>query len=376
MPWLSVVVPTFNGALYLASALESIAAQRDDDIEVLLVDDGSTDDTLAIAESFTARLPLRIVANDVHRNWIACTNDGMSLAAGEYIGWLHQDDAWDIRRLAVLRGLIERHPAADLIAHPVWFMNSAGEKVGRWRCPLRAGRLLPPRDVVPRLLVQDFLASTATVFKSSAAVRAGPLDGRLWFFADWDYWLKLAGSGPTVYHAEPLSFFRVHSRSQTMARSGQGFAWQYDVVFGRHFSRWERELDGIAAIRRTAHFSANVNVAFARWATGGRSGVWPLLQQFARLGPAGWWRYARDSRILERVIARVHAGVLHPSGASVLPPVARAERSAAQAPPGFPATERHCESNRRDHCAEESGGYPAPGSESRSSARCARSAPP
>jgi glycosyltransferase involved in cell wall biosynthesis len=310
MPWLSVIVPTYNGGDFLGAALESVVAQRDDDIEVILVDDGSTDDTLAIAESFRTRLPLRIIAHEDHRNWVACTNDGMSLAAGEYVGWLHQDDAWDDRRAAVLRELTHRHPGADLIAHAVWFMDSVGRKVSKWRSPLQPGRLLVPRDVIPRLLVQDFFASTGTIFKASAALRVGRLDERLWFFADWDFWLKVTGSGDTVYYDEPLSLFRVHDRSQTMSRAREGFAWQYEVIFDRHFPRWEPELENIAAIRRAAQFSADVNVAFARWAGGGRGGIPSLLAQFVMLGPHGWRRYFRDSRILERVISRVRAGIL------------------------------------------------------------------
>jgi glycosyltransferase involved in cell wall biosynthesis len=310
MPWLSVIVPTFNGAAFLAMALESVAAQRDEEIEVIVVDDGSTDETLLVAQSFLTRLPLRVIAHDEHRNWVACTNEGMSLASGQYVGWLHQDDVWDGRRAAVLRDLTRWHPAVDLIAHAVWFMDSQGQKVGKWRCPLKAGRALRPGDVVPRLLVQDFFASTGTIFKASAAAHAGPLDERLWFFADWDFWLKLAGSGDTVYHDEPLTFFRVHDRSQTMSRAREGFAWQYGVIFDRHFPRWERQLTNFAAIRRAARFSADVNMAFARWAGGVRCGVLSLLAQFLLLGPHGWRRYARDSRILERVVGRVRAGVL------------------------------------------------------------------
>src|SRR3954466_5222777 len=59
-PWLSVIMPTYNGEMYLRSALESVLSQADDRIEILAVDDGSTDSTLRILESYRGRMPLTI----------------------------------------------------------------------------------------------------------------------------------------------------------------------------------------------------------------------------------------------------------------------------------------------------------------------------
>ena len=180
---------------------------------------------------------------------------------------------------------------------------------GAARCTGRGA--LQPAQVVERLLVQDFLASTAPVFKASAAIAAGPLDESLWYNADWDFWLKLAGAGETVYHPVPLSSFRVHRGSQTMTRIEE-FGMQYHLVLDRHLPLWEGVLPNISAVARAARFSADVNIAFARWATGGPSGISRLMGRFLMLGPTGWRRYLRDSRIVERVVSRLRAGVLPP----------------------------------------------------------------
>lgn len=318
MPWLSVIIPTRNGACYLAAALDSIVAQGDDNLEVILVDDGSTDETLEIAKSYLARLPLRIVACEHRGSWVAGTNDGMALATGAYLSWLHQDDIWHPARLSVMRELVRRNPHADLFVHPVSFMDASSRQVGTWRCPLPScGGPIAPAQVIERLLVQDFLASTAPIFKASAAHNAGPLDEELWFNADWDYWLKLAGAGETVYHPEVLSSFRVHRGSQTMTRLEE-FGMQYHQVLDRHLPRWEGALPNFSAIVRAARFSADVNIAFARWVSREPTDLVGLLARFLALGPSGWRRYLRDSRILERVISRLRAGLLSPDASPQL----------------------------------------------------------
>jgi GT2 family glycosyltransferase len=319
-PWLSVIVPTYNGASYLDEALESVVIQNDDQVEVIVVDDGSTDQTLQIVESYLNRLQLRIVSGPHRGNWVAATNKGMALARGAYSCWLHQDDAWDAARLQVLRVLTARHPDAELFIHPVWFMDDRSRKVGRWSCPFSARQeTLIPTQFVERLLVQDFLASTAPVFKTNALARSGPLDEQLWFTADWDFWLKLGASGMIVYHPAPLSSFRVHRDSQTMRRIEQ-FGSQYSTVLDRHLVRWEGILPDLARISRAARFSADVNVAFARWASGQPAGLLRLAWRFVELGPRGWQRYLRDSRITERVVGRLRAGVLAPTGKTVQKP--------------------------------------------------------
>lgn len=310
MAWLSVIMPTYNGSAYLATALESVVAQSDPDVEVILVDDGSTDATLSIAKSFAKRLRLTIVSCAHRGDWVAGTNQGMAMARGEYVCWLHQDDVWHPGRLHIVRKTVRQNPRADLIIHPVWFIDGNGRKVGRLHCPLSSeGGLLQPTQIVSRLLVQDFLASTAPVFTQRAALSAGPLDESLWLNADWDFWLKLAGSGETAYHAAPLSSMRVHRESQTMTRIDE-FGRQYHEVLDRHLPLWDGVLRDYNAVAQVARFSADLNIALARWASGHPVLFGKLMAQYLALGPSGWLRYLRDSRIHERTLARIRAGVL------------------------------------------------------------------
>jgi glycosyltransferase involved in cell wall biosynthesis len=169
-PWLSVIMPTYNGAAHLEAALRSLVVQEDRDFGVIAVDDGSTDRILEILDAFSHSLPMKIVAQEHTGNWVAGTNCGISLARGRDLSWLHQDDTWAANRLAQLRPLTVKWPEAVVLFHPGWYINAAGRRVGKWRCPLPAATSPAPSDkFFERLAVQNFIAASGAVFQAAAA---------------------------------------------------------------------------------------------------------------------------------------------------------------------------------------------------------------
>ncbi len=312
-PWLSVIVPTYNGAAYLPAALESVAAQGDRGLEVLAVDDGSTDATLEILRGYQARLPMVIIEREHAGNWVSGVNFGLARAQGAYVSVLHQDDLWLPCRLQVLRRVVARWPAAAMVAHPCWYLNAAGKRIGYWHCSLpRRARPLSAREVVARLLVQCSIGAPAPLFRADIAARAGPMDEDLWYSADWDYWLRLACMGSTVYHPTPMGAFRIHSLSQTLTRPDlpSEMERQQRIVLARHLWRWETADPEGQCIRRVATFSADVNVQLARFTRGERADWGRLVRALISLGPAGWSRYFRASGIVERGGSRWQAGAV------------------------------------------------------------------
>lgn len=105
---ISVIVPVYNGARYLTEALDSVAAQGDPDLEVIVVDDGSTDESASVAEATGAR-----VLRCEHRGIAASRQEGLEAATGEWIAWVDSDDLWTPGRLAWQR---ERLAAAPKVA--------------------------------------------------------------------------------------------------------------------------------------------------------------------------------------------------------------------------------------------------------------------
>lgn len=310
-PWLSVLMPTYNGAHLLPDALDSVAAQADADVEVIAVDDGSEDETIAVLESYRSRLCLKLVRLEHRGSWTANTNQALSLARGDWVSVLHQDDFWAPGRLAILRRLTASHPTAALFLHPSWYADIRGRRLGLWSCPLTPGRPLRPAAVVERLLIQNFISMPAPLVRRETALGLGGFDGALWYTADWDFWLKVAATGDTVYTRRPLSAFRLHTSSQTIRRSADltEFRRQLALVLDRHLHTWSAPAGRRGSVERVARFSVELNVALAGSVQGTPAAWATLARDFLGLGPSGWRRYVCDSRITERVGARLRAGL-------------------------------------------------------------------
>lgn len=307
-PWLSVVVPTYRGESYVGAALTSIErelAGAPADVEVIVVDDGSDDETTAVVAAYADRLPLVTLPPRRRGSWVAAVNDGLAVARAPWSCMLHQDDRWLDGRLAALEPALRRADAAgaQLVVHGVQMETDDGRAVGRWRPPFRPG-LIERERAFPSLLVQNWVSVPGATFRTDAA-RDRRLDEALWYTADWDLWLTLAARGGLVVVAGTWARFRLHPDSQTVAGSAdeRDFRDQLEVVHARH---------GAAATRpvaTAARLSIETNVLLAAMAHRGRRD----LRRWARsaaVSPAVWATFIKHSRILERSTSRVRAGLV------------------------------------------------------------------
>ena len=303
--FLSVVMPTYNGEKFISAALESVEAEGTDGLEVVVVDDGSTDGTLELVRCFAKRLPLRLITPGRIGNWVAASNLGLRETKGEWACFLHQDDLWLPGRLARLRretGFVQ----GALVLHDAIFVDPDGRRLGRWTCPLSQG-LVPPDEFLEHLLVQNFIAMPSPLFRRSAALDTGGMDEALWFTADWDLWLRLGALGPVSFAAETLSAFRVHPESQTISRAvfrGE-CEQQLTTVLRRHLANWKVIGRRRARVERVAMASIAVNSALSAMARGESFPRGALLLQLLALGPLDWHRYLRDSRFFQRIGSRL-----------------------------------------------------------------------
>lgn len=303
-PWLSVIIPTYNGSKYLASTLNSVVVQQDNQIECVVIDDGSTDNTLEIVAAYQDKLNITLVTKARQGNWVASTNHALSIAKGKYACFLHQDDLWLNGRLENIKNAIAFEPDATLYLHDAVFIDSMGKPLGLWQCPFDKERLISLEEMKQRLLVQNFIAIPAPIFNRETALKVGKLDSELWYTADWDFWLKLASQGNTYYIPKSLAAFRVHGDSQTIRRSSSidEFRQQMRSVVTRYLHGESK-----SEVAKVAFFSTEVNTTLAAIVHGKSPNLFKLGYDFLALGPTGWRRYWQDSRIQERISARLKA---------------------------------------------------------------------
>lgn len=308
-PALSIILPVYNGAAYLPAALDSLAGQSGlDQIEIIALDDGSTDGSRDILQSYRQRLPLVCPPIERTGNWVANTNRGLTLARGRHACFLHQDDLWLEGRLAWILSTLQREPEAPVLLSAAEFLAPSHATVGRWTAPFSGQheRRLSAADWFCPLLVQNYLAIPAPVFRRDLAEGAQPLDENLPYAADWKFWLTLARHHPALYRPQPTVGFRVHPESQTVSLTSDPEAYrrQLESVYlafaplvpdtpqGR---RWQAagELGLVANAMMAALFHR-------------RPAPWRLFfRALLRAGPRGTWRYLRASRVTQRLGARL-----------------------------------------------------------------------
>ncbi|MCZ2120789.1 MAG: hypothetical protein LC108_00830, partial [Anaerolineales bacterium] len=211
-------------------------------------------------------------------------------------------------RLYKLKDITAKHPEIGLIIHSAIFINETGKSLGAWNCPLpKYPKITASKKLMEKLIIQNFISIPAPVFKRELFEKLEGLNSDLWYTADWDLWLQIASKTDAIYLPDLLAGFRIHPNSQTILGSANtaNFQQQLEFVFNKHIDLLIS--DKKEEISKTAKFSILLNVALAKSAHKEKIKYLNILAHFIKLGPIGWYRYTRDSRIFERVCARLIA---------------------------------------------------------------------
>lgn len=229
-PLISVIIPAYNQGRFLGDAVRSVLNQTYASLEVIVVDDGSTDDTADVARSFKDRR-LCYVYQD-NRGLSGARNTGIRQARGTYISYLDSDDLFLPRKLALLLRKIEEEPALGFVAGQAVPINAEGAPVGE------VFAKEPPQDPKDLLLNNPFHVGSVLVSMDWQR-RVGFFDESLRSYEDWDMWLRLALAGCEMgWVDEPVSLYRFHQ--EQMTRDGRQMTTATFQVLDKWFE--EREL--------------------------------------------------------------------------------------------------------------------------------------
>lgn len=222
----SVVVPLYNKAKYVRRALDSIAAQTLPPAEVIVVDDGSTDEGPAVVESYT-RLPVRLIRQQ-NAGPGAARNRGIASASGDLIAFLDADDEWlpEYLETGVQRFAME--PGAALVTTGMWESSSEAQDIFReqmWhKRGIRSGLWTVTPGMAPMQLAHllFFLSPCATIARAEALRTHGGFYTRngCRFGEDLMLWLKMILNQPVYVHMQPL--IRVHRNASELSASHRG----------------------------------------------------------------------------------------------------------------------------------------------------------
>lgn len=205
VPLVSVIIPCYNYGQYLLDAVESVDRQSLSNIEIIIVDDGSTDGpTLTQIEQLADARPDLTIIRQENRGLPAARNCGIGVARGRYICCLDADDRLDPTYLEKTAAILESRP--DMALAYSWARLFEDED-GVWQT-----EPFNPQ----KLLTYNFLP-VAALFRRDAWVAVGGYDESLRIgYEDWDFWLRLAGAGINGFLIpEPLFWHRRHGRTMT-----------------------------------------------------------------------------------------------------------------------------------------------------------------
>jgi glycosyltransferase involved in cell wall biosynthesis len=201
-PAVSVVVATYNYGRFLAGALESALAQTFRDLEVVVVDDGSADETPAVVRPFLADPRVRCVRTD-HLGQPGAKNVGIRLARAPLVAFLDADDLWLPAKLERQLPLFEIDRRVGVVYSRRLLMDEEGWPLEYEQPPLYRGRVLEA------MFRTNFVCFSSVVVRRRAFEQAGLFDERLALAIDYDQWLRVARHWHFDYVDEPLVKYRV-----------------------------------------------------------------------------------------------------------------------------------------------------------------------
>ena len=223
-PCVSIITPTFNQASFLRETIESVLGQDYPHIEYLVIDDGSTDETRSVLESFGSRLRWWSRPN---RGQTPTINEGFEACRGDVVTWLNSDDTLLPGAVSWAVSALTRHAEAGVVFGDTLFTHTDGS-------PLNRTTARPFDYEMFVVECHNPIPQCSSFVRRSLLEEAGPLDPFFYYFMDWDLWLRAGLRRPIVYEPVLLSTYRLHPKSKTVAQARRS-APELEYMYRKYF---------------------------------------------------------------------------------------------------------------------------------------------
>lgn len=206
-PRISIIIPSYNHGRFLKECLQRVIDQTFTDWELILVDDGSKDDSVAIAKSILDSR-IQVYENDVNLGTYGTEQKALGLSRGEFIAVLNSDDLWHVEKLARQVDLLERHPEAVLCYSLGWKISDSGvidtEDDVHLDWPQEE-----IQDVLPFLMYENRILASGVLFRREGL----RFETTCRYSGDWLALLAQARRGPVTCLAERMTYWRMHDNN-------------------------------------------------------------------------------------------------------------------------------------------------------------------
>jgi glycosyltransferase involved in cell wall biosynthesis len=228
MPKVSVIIPAYNAMAYLPETIANVLEQTYTDFEVVVVNDGSTDE---IEEWITQISDRRVkLVSQANLGLAGARNTGIKESQGEYLAFLDADDLWESTKLAKQVQVLDSYPSVGLVYTWVAYVDEQGNSTGRVVNNQQEG------DVWQELTSGNLVeCGSVAMVRRQCFEKCGVFDGNLGSFVeDWDMWLRIARTYPFKVVQEPLVYYRQVANSAS--RNWEAMAKSYRLVIEKAFA--------------------------------------------------------------------------------------------------------------------------------------------
>lgn len=217
-PLVSIITPSYNQGKFIRATIESVLSQDYENIEYIVVDGGSTDETLSILKEYEGRL--KYISEPDHGQSDAI-NKGFRMAKGLIVAWLNSDDVYEPGCVSHAVKLMQDHPQAALLYGEGYIIDEAGAKV-------KAFEYTRDFSLWSLIYIWDYIMQPTTFFRADALKEVGYLDESLNWTMDWDLWIKLALRYDVLYTER----FMACSREYGDTKTSTGAQKRLDEILG------------------------------------------------------------------------------------------------------------------------------------------------
>lgn len=209
-PRVSFVVPCYNYGHLVGHAIESLLNQTFEAMELIVIDDASSDDSYQVIQQYAADPRVRVIRHGQNKGHIASYNEGFAAARGEFVGLVSADD-FAVHADAVARqvAVFDAHPNVGFVYCATAFADGAGQ-VNWVKRPWDVDHVWSGFDEFAQLIGENYVPASGPLVRRSCHAELGYYDPRLPHTGDWDLWLRLTTRYDAGYIADGLYAYRIH----------------------------------------------------------------------------------------------------------------------------------------------------------------------
>jgi glycosyltransferase involved in cell wall biosynthesis len=206
-PLVTIATPSYNQGDYLEETIQSVLAQDYDRIEYIVIDGGSTDNSLDIIKQYASKLAYWVSEPD--KGQTDAINKGFAKANGEIFAWINSDDIYSPRAVSEAVDYLTSHPEIGMVYGDLDFIDSNGNVIGKFHA----------RQTNFKKLLRGFvhIPQPSAFFRADLWRRVGPLDPSFFFAMDYDLWTRIAKISSMIYlPGRAWAKFRLHEGGKTV----------------------------------------------------------------------------------------------------------------------------------------------------------------